>query len=87
MVSSRSPSTRSRFAALGDPGADVQPPHGQQDRPVLVQDVEVGLDPGAVGSGHPRVAVAGVAGRAVGAQPAHTQRQQQAAVADVLDTG
>jgi hypothetical protein len=60
------------FGAFGGPAAHLQPTHGQQDRPVLVQDIEVGLDPGGVSRGHPRVAVAGVAGRAVGAQLAHT---------------
>ncbi len=53
--------------------------HGQQDCPVLVQDIEVGLDPGGVGVGHCRMAVAGVAGGSVGAESAHAQRQQQTA--------
>ena len=54
---------------------------------MLIQDVEVGLDPVAVCFGHAGVAVTGVAGRAVGPQPAHTQRQQQAAGACSLDGG
>ena len=52
---------------LGDPGADLQPAHRKQDRPVLVEHIEVGLDHGGVGSGHPRVAVVGVAAKTVGA--------------------
>ena len=50
-------------AVPGDAGAQSQPLHGEQDCPVLVEHVEVGLDPGGVGFGHPRVAVVGVAGR------------------------
>ena len=50
MVSSRSPSTRSRSPLSGRPGAHLQPAHGQQDRAVLVQHIEVGLDAGGVGS-------------------------------------
>ena len=52
---------------------------------MLVEHVEVGLDPGGVGFGHPRVAVAGVAGGAVGAQSTDTQRQPQHAFAQGLD--
>ncbi|RFZ09827.1 hypothetical protein DSM43518_01403 [Mycobacterium marinum] len=47
---------------------------------MLVQDVDVGFGVMAAG-GHSRVAEACVAGRCMGTQPTHTQRQQQAAVA------
>ena len=54
-------------AALGDTAAELQPTRSQQDCPVLVKDVEVGLGRCGVGSSHPHIAIAGVAGRTVGA--------------------
>ncbi len=71
--------------AFGCSGAQSQPLHGEQDRPVLVEHVEVGLDPGSVGFRHPCVAVAGVAGRTVGAESPDTQRQRQHIFAQALD--
>ena len=52
---------------------------------MLVEHVEVGLDPGSIGFRHPRVAVAGVAGSTVGAESPDTQRQRQHIFAQGLD--
>ena len=72
---------------LGDLGAELQSAHGHQDRPVLVQDVKVGFHPGRSGVGHPCIAVVGGAGRSVGTDPAHAQRQPQTAAPYVPDFG
>ena len=61
-------------AGLGHPGTELQPENAQQDRAVLVQDIEVRLDHATVGSGKPRIAVARVAGGTVRTQPMYTQR-------------
>ena len=52
---------------------------------MLVEHVDVGLDPGRVGFGHPCVAVVGVAGSSVGAESTDTQRQPQHTFAQGLD--
>ena len=44
---------------------------------MLVEHIEVGLQRGPVGTGDPRIAEAGGAGRSVGTDPAYAQRQQQ----------
>ena len=64
---------------LGGPGAHQQPAHHQYHGPVLVHQVDVGLDVGAA-RGHPRQAVVGVARRSVGTQAPHPQGQQQTAI-------
>ena len=73
------------MAAAGDAGAQSQALHGEQDCPVLVEHVEVGLDPGSIGFRHPCVAVVGVAGSTVGAESTDTQRQPQHTFAQGLD--
>ena len=87
MVSSRSFSTRSRFALSEVPDAELQSAHGQQHHPVLVEDIEVGLQRGPVGTGQPRIAVVGGAGRSVGTDPAYAQRQQQTTATCDLGVG
>ena len=79
------PAHRSRVAALGDPGTHSQPRTVSRTVPCSSRTSRSASTACGVGSGHPRVAVAGVARRTVGAQPAHTQRQQQAAAACALD--
>ncbi len=52
---------------------------------MLVEHVEVGLDPGSIGFRHPGVAVVGAAGSTVGAESSDTQRQRQHIFAQGLD--
>ena len=75
-------------AALGGPGSHAAA-RARSAGPCRARPARRGRPrtPAASGCGHPRVAVAGVAGRTVGTQPAHTQRQQQAATAAGLDAG
>ena len=52
---------------------------------MLVEDLEVGLDPGSVDLGDTRIAVLRVSGRGVGAEPMHTQRQRECVFAQRPD--
>ena len=63
--------------AIGCPDAELQCVHGQQDRPVLVEHIEIGRQPGPVGTGHPREAVTGGARGGIGTDPAYAKRQQK----------
>ncbi len=74
------------FAGLRRAGTHLQAAHRQQDGAVLVQHVQVGFH-AHTARGHRRAAVPGVARRTVGAQPPHTQRQQQTTITHALDGG
>ena len=74
-----------RFASLDGTAAHPEPSHDQHRHPGLVEDIEVGLDPRPIVQGQPDEAVAWLPRRVADAEPSHTQRQQQAAVAAVVD--
>jgi hypothetical protein len=65
----------------------LQPVHGQQDRPVLIEHIEIGRQTGPVGTGHPRKAVTGGAGGSVGTNSVYAQRQQQTGATCDLGVG
>ena len=58
----------------GFSGAASQCLHAQQDLTLLIEDVDIGLDPAGIDLRHPGVAVVRVSGGVVGAQPRDSHR-------------
>ena len=59
--------------------------HAQQDLTLLIEYLDIGLDPAGVHLRHPGVAVVGVSGGAVGPQPLDSNRQSQRIRAEIAD--
>ena len=75
------------FAGSRESGAHLKSAHREQQRPELVENVEVRLDARGVGLGQLGEAIPRIASRSVGTQLTHAQGQQQAAVGDLRHAG